>query len=86
MTPEEIIRAVLERQPIVTPPTDATIDILSALSAAGYVIVPREPTPEMVVAADHAPGSVALDHISIEIDFCAIYRAMIAASQGGNDA
>jgi hypothetical protein len=74
MTPEEIIEDRLMRG--LQWPTaghDAAV-ILSALSAAGYVIVPREATEEML---DAGGGALADEEIR------ALYRAMIAASQGG---
>lgn len=58
---------------------------LKALADAGYAVVPREPTPEMVGAfwrvkntGSTEPGETGDDRS----DYAA-YRAMIAASPGG---
>ena len=48
---------------------------LSALTAAGYVVVPREPTREMCVAAAQLDFSAQTDPTWPEF-----YRAMIAAA------
>ena len=62
---------------------DATA-ILAALDAAGYVVVPREPTDEMVVAGDERIIEALNDHtfalrpITPADD---AYRAMIAAQE-----
>lgn len=53
--------------------------ILSAAEQAGYVLVPREPTPAMINAASefHADGCWNASDASV---FGGIYRAMITAS------
>lgn len=52
---------------------EARADI-EALDAAGYVIVPKEPTREMLEAAWSVEAPV-------EVEMTMIYRAMIAAAQ-----
>lgn len=58
--------------------------ILAALDSAGYVVVPREPTDEMVVAGDERIIEALNDHtfalrpITPADD---AYRAMIAAQE-----
>lgn len=47
--------------------------ILSALSAAGYAVVPREPTEAMIVAGEQEP---------LMSD---AYRAMLAAGEATDD-
>lgn len=51
--------------------------ILSALNAAGYVVVPREPTEAMREAARAAPLTRGIGYVGIG----EIYRAMIAAQE-----
>jgi hypothetical protein len=63
MTPEEIIRSVVRWRL----PANVPGDVLSALSAAGYVIVPVE------LVRSQMP----------EVDLTALYREKKAASQGG---
>jgi hypothetical protein len=48
----------------------------AALTAAGYVVVPREPTEDMV-----GEGAGELDEYCITTDVREIYRAMIEAAQ-----
>ena len=47
---------------------------------AGWALVPIEPTPEMIAAGRDAPVSSALE--DIDADYCAVYKAMLAAAQG----
>ncbi|HRI99358.1 MAG TPA: hypothetical protein PKV67_01170 [Hyphomonas sp.] len=51
--------------------------ILAALDAAGYVVVPREPTEAMQEAARAAPLARGIGYVGIG----GIYRAMIAAQE-----
>lgn len=53
--------------------------ILAAITAAGYAVVPVEPTNEMIrgaLACDRPPSGPTLYHN--------IYRAMIAAARGAD--
>lgn len=55
---------------------DTKAAILTALTAAGYVVVPREPTIAIIDAMrDKLRGPLP--------DYIATYRAMIAAREGG---
>lgn len=55
--------------------------ILAALSAAGFAVVPREPTREMIDAGVNAMA--ALGYIAAnEHEVIAIYRAMLAIAEG----
>lgn len=58
------------------PTGDDVRHILSALSAAGYAVVPKEPTREMILAA---PGRAQQG--TEESMYHGIYRAMLAASE-----
>ncbi len=51
--------------------------ILAALDAAGYVVVPREPTEAMREAARTAPLARGIGNVGIG----EVYRAMIAAQE-----
>lgn len=51
--------------------------ILAALDAAGYVVVPREPTEAMREAARAAPLARGIGNVGIG----EVYRAMIAAQE-----
>jgi hypothetical protein len=55
---------------------DAATAILSALAAAGYAVVPVEPTREMLLAA---PGRT--NQATEESMYHGIYRAMLAAAK-----
>lgn len=67
---------------------DLPTDVIAALDAAGFVIVPKEPTEEMIAAAEQARKA---HDINVNDPFWIyswlkdrapiIYRAMIAASQ-----
>lgn len=63
--------------------------ILSALTAAGYAVVPREPTPHMVnrglVRADIDWRAASEDEALSDDEARRIYRAMIAAAQEATD-
>lgn len=61
---------------VVLSATDADA-ILSALTAAGFVIVPKEPTPEMLHAATMEVPTWDDDASRRK------WRAMLSASQGG---
>lgn len=61
----------------------------AALSAAGYAVVPREPTPHMVnrglVRADIDWRAASEDEALSDDEARRIYRAMIAAAQEATD-
>lgn len=52
---------------------------LSALDAAGYAVVPKEPTREMWAASGDA--IVKLGHVHHDAISVACYRAMLSAAQ-----
>ena len=52
-------------------------DILAALKAAGLVVVPREPTEKMLIAADH--GTLGVVGKSVTFMRKAVWRAMVEA-------
>jgi hypothetical protein len=51
----------------------AVDDLIKALDAAGFVIVPKEPTPEMVAKATYVPLSKPWREVVAET-----YRRMVA--------
>ena len=53
---------------------------LDALDAAGYAIVPREPTAAMIVGAVHARWQSAVRDVNCVRE---IYTSMIAAAEKG---
>lgn len=67
------------------PSRDRSADaILAALDAAGFVVVPREPTEAMVVAGDERIIEVLNDHtfaLRPRTPADDAYRAMIAAQE-----
>ena len=79
----EVIEAMV--QPLMStdaPPCEICYSQIEQLSAAGFVIVPKEPTPEMLANAINPPDDILLKAMSREIR---IWRAMIAASQETGD-
>lgn len=54
MTDEEAIAAVLDRYSGKPPSVAEVSEAIAALSAAGFVVVPMEPTEDVVAAGDDA--------------------------------
>ena len=56
-------------------------EIIKALDDAGFVIVPKEPTAEMIEAGDDTDHTIEAmsEHPDYEEQIANIYRAMIAA-------
>lgn len=70
--------------------TAAAHDIMAMIAAAGFVIVPKEPTPEMIAAGTAADwvgeveGRAGLSIMPVESDYVSspgIWPAMIAKAQ-----
>ena len=83
---KEVIAAAIKSRPAWNTPYSADADaILAALDAAGYVVVPREPTPAMVAAAwdTIAPGKkrLGIARLGPGPGTTDVYRAMIAAQE-----
>ena len=71
----ELMARAINQTDLFAERTEAAKNALSALEAAGYVVVPREPTHEMWAAGDEASQMRhALDPIPIE----GIWSAMLA--------
>lgn len=66
---------------------EAMQDIISTIRAAGYAVVPREPTPRMVKAACMAlsPERRPREWLSVKEKHRYRYRAMIAAGEAGHE-
>jgi hypothetical protein len=76
-TPRDVLCAALPRSQ-----EDFIADsLLEALDAAGYVIVPKEPSEEMISAGERAGHYARSNPVICENDADACYRAMLAASQ-----
>ncbi|MGI9408445.1 MAG: hypothetical protein ACR2OV_00125 [Hyphomicrobiaceae bacterium] len=67
-TPAEIMARALMKEEITMAPIALAGQQIAALDAAGYVIVPREPTEEMITTASQLYGTVR-----------AMLRAVLAA-------
>ena len=80
MSARDVLIRELDEQQGLNAPEARTDAILSALSAAGYAVVPREPTPEMCsMGADELPTPTCE---SPDADAASeVYCAMIAASE-----
>jgi histidinol-phosphate/aromatic aminotransferase/cobyric acid decarboxylase-like protein len=75
---KEVIAAAIKSRPAWNTPYSADADaILAALDAVGFVVVPREPTGEMMEAARAVPLTNGIGYVGIG----GVYRAMIAAQE-----
>lgn len=68
-----------------TPPDEHDVrtvgDVLTAITGAGYVVCPREPTEAMMEAASDVPFIAMGNGEYLEPDRADIYRAMISAAR-----
>lgn len=78
MKPSDVILRYFESQRDLEGIQTLTSDVLAALGAAGYAIVPKEPTEKMIMSG--ACVLSAFEHVSPELAQ-ALYKDMLGACQ-----
>lgn len=81
MSPRTALMQKLPYMPYYLTTEERADHLLSAIDAAGYAVVPKEPTEKMIVAVAIVNPHI-WEHNLAKHDLASAYRAMIEAAKG----